>query len=278
MYGAGTSPSTEEMLMIRPVPAARMCGRTAFVIRTSPKKLMSKTRWSWATELSSAAPAAPVPALLTRTSSRPNRSITRRTTALTDSSLVTSRSRNVTPSRWATPDAFRLVPTTSKPASTSASDAAFPIPEDAPVTSATGLAVFIATPFLILDYDHNIMAASGSQEFFRSGGAHGSVRESAQAGDEAADHRGRRRSAQARRHSRLRDCHPHGRRGADQRRFLRPLRVQGGPRRKGGRRTATRAARAAQRPAPWPIDSLPTRSSSRASGTPSLYWAPTIRA
>src|SRR6266568_5073499 len=51
MYGAGTSPSTEEMLMIRPFPAARMCGRTAFVIRTSPKKLISKTRWSWATEL-----------------------------------------------------------------------------------------------------------------------------------------------------------------------------------------------------------------------------------
>ena len=59
---------------------ARMCGRTAFVMRMRPKKLMSKTRWSWATELSSAAPAAPMPALLTRTSIRPNRSITRSTT------------------------------------------------------------------------------------------------------------------------------------------------------------------------------------------------------
>ena len=44
--------------MMRPRPCARMCGRTAFVIRTRPKTLMSKTRWSWATELSSAAPAA----------------------------------------------------------------------------------------------------------------------------------------------------------------------------------------------------------------------------
>src|SRR5437899_5111366 len=64
MYGAGTSPSTDEILMMRPRPCARMCGRTAFVMRTRPKKLMSKTRWSWATELSSAAPAAPVPAFV----------------------------------------------------------------------------------------------------------------------------------------------------------------------------------------------------------------------
>src|SRR5207248_5924168 len=59
----------------------------------------------------------------------------------TDSLLVTSRSRSVTPSWWVVaPEAFRLVPTTSKPASTSASAAASPIPEDAPVTSATGRA------------------------------------------------------------------------------------------------------------------------------------------
>ena len=54
---------------------------------------------------------------------------------------------------------FRLVPTTSKPASTSASAAAFPIPEDAPVTSATGRFVDIMTP-LVLNYDHNIISES----------------------------------------------------------------------------------------------------------------------
>ena len=62
--------------MIRPPACARMCGRTALVIRITPKKLMSNTRWSCAMELSSAAPPAPTPALLTSTSIRPNRSIT----------------------------------------------------------------------------------------------------------------------------------------------------------------------------------------------------------
>src|SRR5205809_911822 len=66
MYGAGTSPSTDEILMMRPRPCARMCGRTAFVMRMSAKTLMSKTRWPGATELSSAAPAAPVPAAAAR--------------------------------------------------------------------------------------------------------------------------------------------------------------------------------------------------------------------
>ena len=123
---------------MRPRPWARMYGRTAFVMRMTPKTLISKMRWSCATELSSAAPAVPIPALLTRTSSRPYRSITRPTTELTDSSLATSRSRNLTPSRWVTPAVFRLVPTTSKPTSASARAAAFPMPDEAPVTSATG--------------------------------------------------------------------------------------------------------------------------------------------
>ena len=133
-----------------------MCGRTAFVIRTSPKKLISKTLWSWATELSSAAPAAPIPALLISTSSRPNRSITRPTVMLTDSSLVTSRSRNVTSSIGATLEVFRLVPTTSNPASTNTSAAAFPMPEEAPVTSAAGLAVVMVDSLLLLAYECNI--------------------------------------------------------------------------------------------------------------------------
>ena len=69
---------------------------------------------------------------------RPNRPITCWTTVLADSSLVTSRSRNVTPSRGVTREVLRLVPITWKPAAASASAAALPMPEDAPVTSATG--------------------------------------------------------------------------------------------------------------------------------------------
>lgn len=33
--------------MIRPPPWARMCGRTALVMRISPKTLMSNSCWSW---------------------------------------------------------------------------------------------------------------------------------------------------------------------------------------------------------------------------------------
>ena len=128
---------------MRPLPRARMCGRTALVMRMTPKTLTSKTRWAWATELSSAAPAAPRPALLTRTSILPDRSITCPTAAWTDASLATSRSRNLTPSTGVTLAVFRLVPATSKPASASARAAALPIPEDAPVTSATGRFVVI---------------------------------------------------------------------------------------------------------------------------------------
>jgi hypothetical protein len=129
------NPGTEEMLMMRPRSRARMCGRTALVIRMRPKTLTSKTPCAWATELSSAAPA---PALLARTPMRPNRPVTCRATALAGSSLVTSRSRNITPSRGVTREVLRLVPVTWKPAAASASAAALPMPEDAAVTSATG--------------------------------------------------------------------------------------------------------------------------------------------
>ena len=56
------------------------------------------------------------------------------------------------------------------------------------------------------------------------GGACGAVRQGAQAGDAAADHRDGRPPVQARRHRRLGGRHAHGGRGTDQRRLLRPLR------------------------------------------------------
>src|SRR5947209_862268 len=63
-----------------------------------------------------------------------------------------------------------------------------------------------------------------------SGGAHDALRQGAQAGDPATDHRDGRPPVQARRYRRLRRRGPHGGRGTDQRRLLRPLRVQGRPR------------------------------------------------
>src|SRR4051812_37888712 len=114
MNGLSTKPAADETLMTRPLPRLRMCGRTAFVMRMRPKTLTSNTFWVWASENSSAAP---IPALLTSTSSRPKRSSTRSTTLATDSSLVTSRSRYVTPLSGAVREVSRFVPTTVKPAS-----------------------------------------------------------------------------------------------------------------------------------------------------------------
>src|ERR1051325_10707728 len=54
MYGAGKKPSTEPMLMMRPPPWCRMCGTTARVIRTIPKKFVSKIKRACSIELSSA--------------------------------------------------------------------------------------------------------------------------------------------------------------------------------------------------------------------------------
>src|SRR5687768_2202583 len=127
-----------------------MWGSTALVIRIRPKTLMSKTSLAWLIELSSPAPTAPTPALLTRTSIRPNRSITSSTRERTDSSPATSRSRNVTPASGSAFAALRLVPTTAKPASARASAAARPIPEEAPVTRATGGAVCMVVPSVVV--------------------------------------------------------------------------------------------------------------------------------
>src|SRR5215203_194852 len=137
MNGAGRKPKTELTLMIRPLPCSRICGSTARVIRIAPKTLVSNTARVCSIELSSAAPATPTPALLTKTSMRPDRSSTPRTTPPTDSSSVTSSGSNTTPSRVSSAVALRLVPYTVNPAPTSARAAASPIPTDAPVTSAT---------------------------------------------------------------------------------------------------------------------------------------------
>jgi hypothetical protein len=143
MYGPGINPKIDEMLMMRPLPCLRMCGRTALVIRMTPNTLMSKSFCVWAIEFSSLAPARPIPALLTSTSIRPNCAITASTAEATDSSRVTSRSMNVTPWLWSSPAVLRLVPTTWNPASIKARAANLPRPELAPVTSATGREVAI---------------------------------------------------------------------------------------------------------------------------------------
>ena len=116
MNGAGMKPRTELTLMIRPLPCSRMCGSTARVMRIEPKRLVSNRARACSIELSSAAPETPTPALLTRTSMRPDRWSTSRTAPATDSSSVTSSGRNTTPPRFSPAAALRLVPYTVNPA------------------------------------------------------------------------------------------------------------------------------------------------------------------
>src|SRR4051794_35662276 len=132
MNGAGMNPRTELTLMIRPLPWSRMWGSTARVIRIEPKRLVSNKARACSTELSSAAPETPTPALLTSTSMRPDRCSTSRTAPATESSSVTSSGRNTTPPCCSPGAALRLVPYTVNPAPTSALAAASPIPAQAP--------------------------------------------------------------------------------------------------------------------------------------------------
>src|SRR5204863_370549 len=100
MYGAGRKPNTELMLTMRPLPWRRMWGRTARVIRTIPKKFVSKIARACSIELSSAPAGATLkPALFTRRSTRPSDRSRAFTAAATDSSLVTSR-ESISNERW----------------------------------------------------------------------------------------------------------------------------------------------------------------------------------
>ena len=61
MWGAGIKPNIDEILTMRPPPGPACAGRTALVIRMTPKTLISKSRRDWAIEFSSLAPASPMP-------------------------------------------------------------------------------------------------------------------------------------------------------------------------------------------------------------------------
>ncbi|CAB3744201.1 hypothetical protein LMG27174_07119 [Paraburkholderia rhynchosiae] len=98
--------------MMRPLPWRRICGTTDRIIRTMPKKLVSKIAWACTIELSSApAGATPKPALLTSRSMRPSNWISCWTKASTDASWVTS-SGSISNARWPTRPSRRLVPYT----------------------------------------------------------------------------------------------------------------------------------------------------------------------
>src|SRR5258708_25108959 len=166
-YGAGTKPTSDPMFTIRPDRWSRIKRSTAWVIRKTPKKLVSNSCFASSIVVSSSEPIRVYPALLTRASIRPARSRTVRTQEWTDSSSRTSTWTSSTFSRaFFTPPFPLAVPKTRKPWRESRPAMARPIPEETPVTRATfSLLIFFSpmlgnsvrgrSPFLIdqLDFD-----------------------------------------------------------------------------------------------------------------------------
>ena len=72
----GVTAATELVFTILPLRCARITGSTAFVVRTMPQKLTSSWRLASSTDVNSAAPEMPKPALLSSISMRPSASST----------------------------------------------------------------------------------------------------------------------------------------------------------------------------------------------------------
>src|SRR6478736_2958959 len=86
-----------------------MIGSTALLVLNTPYRLMATTRSQSASLLSTNGPTLSQPALLTRTSMRPNRSLTVATMAATDSRSVTSTRRPTWRSTPAPPSSLAVV-------------------------------------------------------------------------------------------------------------------------------------------------------------------------
>ena len=118
-----------------PAPRARMPGTKAWTRRTGPKKCASNIARTSSSRASSAGPTWPSPPLFTSTST--SRTFAARRSTLRGSTrssgrYVTLSTRSAALSRRGS----RHVPKTSWPSAASAAAIAFPMPREAPVTSA----------------------------------------------------------------------------------------------------------------------------------------------
>ena len=86
-------PAVEEIVITSPERWARICGRAARVTLTGPNRVVSIWERNASVVISSKNPAWKLPALLTSTSRRPNRSTVLATAAWAAVGSVTSRSR-----------------------------------------------------------------------------------------------------------------------------------------------------------------------------------------
>src|SRR5947209_8533266 len=136
-------PTIEETLMMRPDFCMMRCGTTARVVRKTPRRLMSRTRSNSSSVRSwMGAGFGPTPALLTRTSTRPNFSSVWSTRFLAESALHTS----CLMPRWPLPSFLALsfasssrmsASTTQAPWSATASAMPSPMPRAPPVMMTT---------------------------------------------------------------------------------------------------------------------------------------------
>src|SRR5918994_3945835 len=131
----------EQVLTIAARPERRRWGKAARVVRTRRRRLTPRTRRHSSMGVSSTVPWAPMPALLTRTSSPPQRSATAAMAAPTEVWSVTSATKGSglsAPSTGsAAADGSRSRAATLAPRAASSRTVASPIPEPPPVTAAT---------------------------------------------------------------------------------------------------------------------------------------------
>src|SRR5262245_15590009 len=148
-----TRPSCDEMLMMEPPPARRMAGMAARVPRNTPLAFTSITWFHSLTVVSSMRLPPPTPALLTRMSSLPKRSIVRDTArSQSPSSVTSSRTKRASPpcalisAATACPSASRMSPMTTRAPSRANSRASLaPMPRAPPLMSATFPASLMVT-------------------------------------------------------------------------------------------------------------------------------------
>src|SRR5262245_33203776 len=120
-----------------------MPGSTAWIKRSTPRRLVSNNACAWLMLVSSTAPTKLTPALLTRTSIRPARLRTSSMQALTEASSRTSSGRSSAPASGHVVAAARTPPKTRWPWAANSSAVTRPIPDDAPVIRTTRLGPFV---------------------------------------------------------------------------------------------------------------------------------------
>ncbi len=136
-------PEMDAVITTAPSSLARSAGTAARRPRIVPRRFTAKTRSTTSMACDSSGPAVPIPALSTRPSTAPKRSIARATIAALPSSVLTSAANDSASSprspTQASRSSSRSTPSTDQPSACSLVIAARPMPEAAPVTTAAGI-------------------------------------------------------------------------------------------------------------------------------------------